>query len=154
MRPTRSAWPPMSGAWSPESSPISWSSASPRTAISATGLAGMWSGSSSSEAPSNSTVHSDRGCPSFAGGGFFSPTRIPRCRSLMIARTWHGVTATSKADAYFQVLQDTGLKEYRDTPGNQGGIVLRRTDGDVTHFLLRSEEHTSELQSPYDLVCR
>ena len=54
----------------------------------------------------------------------------------MIARTWHGVTATSKADAYFQVLQDTGLKEYRDTPGNQGGIVLRRTDGDVTHFLL------------------
>src|SRR5947199_59944 len=119
-----------------EISPISWSSASPRTAISATGLAGMWSGSSSSEAPSNSTVHSDRGCPSFAGGGFFSPTRIPRCRSLMIARTWHGVTATSKADAYFQVLQDTGLKEYRDTPGNQGGIVLRRTDGDVTHFLL------------------
>src|SRR5438128_10445502 len=50
-------------------------------------------------------------------------------RSLMIARTWHGVTATSKADAYFQVLQDTGLKEYRDTPGNQGGIVLRNGRG-------------------------
>src|SRR5947209_2516550 len=54
----------------------------------------------------------------------------------MIARTWHGVTEASKADAYFEVLQESGLKEYRDTPGNQGVIVLRRTDGDRTHFLL------------------
>src|SRR5207248_11720366 len=31
--------------------------------------------------------------------------------------------------------------------------VLRRSGG-PTHLDLRSEEHTSELQSPYDLVCR
>jgi len=54
----------------------------------------------------------------------------------MIARTWHGVTAASKGDAYFGVLKETGLKEYRETPGNQGVIVLRRADGDRTHFLL------------------
>ncbi|HWM53395.1 MAG TPA: antibiotic biosynthesis monooxygenase [Thermoplasmata archaeon] len=54
----------------------------------------------------------------------------------MIARTWHGVTAASKADAYLEVLQKSGLKEYRDTPGNQGVIVLRRTEGDRSHFLL------------------
>jgi len=54
----------------------------------------------------------------------------------MIARAWHGVTAAAKADAYFEVLQETGLKEYRGTPGNQGLIVLRRTEGDRAHFLL------------------
>ncbi|OLE56284.1 MAG: antibiotic biosynthesis monooxygenase [Methanobacteriota archaeon] len=54
----------------------------------------------------------------------------------MIARTWHGVTPSSKADAYFDVLKESGLKEYRETPGNQGVIVLRRTEGDRTHFLL------------------
>ncbi len=54
----------------------------------------------------------------------------------MIARIWHGVTSTSKADAYFQVLKADGLKEYRATPGNRGVVVLRRLEGDRTHFLL------------------
>ena len=54
----------------------------------------------------------------------------------MIARTWHGMTAASKADAYLEVLKESGLKDYRDTAGNQGVIVLRRTEGDRTHFLL------------------
>src|SRR2546427_2536978 len=111
----------------------------------------------------------------------------------MIARTWHGVTEASKADAYVEVLREWGLKGYRDTPGDQGVMVLSRTDGDRTHFLLvtfwesfdairrfagpnperavyypkdkefllefeptvtRSEEHTSELQSQSNLVCR
>src|ERR1039457_1601873 len=31
---------------------------------------------------------------------------------------------------------------------------LRRTFPDCGHFCLRSEEHTSELQSPCNLVCR
>src|SRR5437867_6612717 len=29
-----------------------------------------------------------------------------------------------------------------------------RIDDDCSHIIVRSEEHTSELQSPYDLVCR
>ena len=56
----------------------------------------------------------------------------------MIARTWHGVTQSSKADAYFAYLKESGLKEYRETPGNRGITVLRRTEGDRAHFLLIS----------------
>lgn len=56
----------------------------------------------------------------------------------MIARTRHGVTPSSKADAYFAYLKESGLKAYRDTPGNRGVLVLRRTDGDRAHFLLVS----------------
>src|SRR3989442_966963 len=74
--------------------------------------------------------------PSIAGDAFFRPTPMPHGRAGMIARTWHGVTPSSKADAYFDVLKESGLKEYRETPGNQGVIVLRRTEGDRTHFLL------------------
>ena len=54
----------------------------------------------------------------------------------MIARTWHGVTPSSKADAYVEVLKETGIREYEGTPGNRGVFVLRREDGDRTHFLL------------------
>ena len=54
----------------------------------------------------------------------------------MIARSWHGRVPTAKADLYFQYLQRTGLADYAGTPGNRGVFVLRRTDGDVTHYLL------------------
>jgi len=54
----------------------------------------------------------------------------------MIARTWHGAVPTTKADAYWDYLNLTGLPDYRATPGNKGVTVLRRTEGDVTHFLL------------------
>lgn len=54
----------------------------------------------------------------------------------MIGRTWHGRVPTEKADAYYAYLQRTGLSDYVKTPGNRGVYVLRRTDGQVTHFLL------------------
>src|SRR5512140_3407441 len=54
----------------------------------------------------------------------------------MIARTWHGRVAAAKADAYHQFLLRSGVPDYRATPGNRGVLVLRRTDGDVTHFFL------------------
>lgn len=54
----------------------------------------------------------------------------------MIARTWHGAVLTTKADAYWDYLNLTGLPDYRATAGNKGVTVLRRTEGDVTHFLL------------------
>src|SRR5207248_6530841 len=49
-------------------------------------------------------------------------------------------------------------REHRDMLGNLGNIALLRLA--ASHRLIeaelaeRSEEHTSELQSPYDLVCR
>ena len=56
----------------------------------------------------------------------------------MIARTWHGVTQADKADAYLEILNRTGVPEYRGTPGNLGVYVLRRIEGDRAHFLLIS----------------
>src|SRR5207248_11411144 len=32
--------------------------------------------------------------------------------------------------------------------------AIHQSRGEIGFFTLRSEEHTSELQSPYDLVCR
>jgi heme-degrading monooxygenase HmoA len=54
----------------------------------------------------------------------------------MIARTWHGRVPATRADAYQAYLQRTGLKDYRATPGNRGVLVLRRTEGADTHFVL------------------
>lgn len=54
----------------------------------------------------------------------------------MIARTWHGAVPAAKADAYWDYLNLTGLQDYRSIPGNKSVTVLRRTEGDVTHFLL------------------
>lgn len=54
----------------------------------------------------------------------------------MIARTWRGRVPAAKGDAYFAYLQRTGLADYRRTPGNRGVFVFRRTEGDVTHFVL------------------
>ena len=56
----------------------------------------------------------------------------------MIARTWHGRVPVAKGDAYEAYLRRTGLADLAATPGNRGLLVLRRTEGDVTHFVLTS----------------
>lgn len=56
----------------------------------------------------------------------------------MIARTWHGMVPAKRADEYKAYLERTGLPDLRATPGNRGVWVLRRTEGDRTHFLLVS----------------
>ena len=52
----------------------------------------------------------------------------------MIARMWHGVTPTAKADQYLEFLQRRALPDYRSTPGNLAAYILRRADGEITHF--------------------
>jgi heme-degrading monooxygenase HmoA len=56
----------------------------------------------------------------------------------MIARIWHGVTPTSKADQYLNYLNMTVIPDYRAVEGNQGVYVFRRIEGDRAHFLLVS----------------
>ena len=56
----------------------------------------------------------------------------------MIARTWHGMVPAARADADAAYLQQTGIPDYKATPGNRGLHVLRRADGDRVHFLLIS----------------
>ncbi len=52
----------------------------------------------------------------------------------MIARTWHGKTKTIDAQAYRQIVIDTGIKELTTTKGNLGAEIWQRQEGDVTHI--------------------
>jgi heme-degrading monooxygenase HmoA len=53
----------------------------------------------------------------------------------MICRIWHGITPRSKADAYALFLEQRAVPDYRAVPGNLDAAVLRRDEGEVTHFL-------------------
>lgn len=52
----------------------------------------------------------------------------------MIARVWHGVVSTEKADAYLRLMQEVALPEYTGTQGNRGAWCLRRDEPVVSHF--------------------
>jgi len=39
------------------------------------------------------------------------------------------------ADAYADYIANTGMAEYRSTPGNQGAWMLRRDDGDRSEII-------------------
>jgi heme-degrading monooxygenase HmoA len=56
----------------------------------------------------------------------------------MIARTWRGATRAADAETYVAYLHATGLKAYRDTPGNRGAFCLRRIVGDRAEFVTLS----------------
>lgn len=56
----------------------------------------------------------------------------------MIARTWRGRVPAEKGNAYYAYIERTGLADYRSTPGNRGILVMRRTEGGITHFTLTS----------------
>ena len=53
----------------------------------------------------------------------------------MICRIWHGRTSRERADAYAVFLDQRAIPDYRSVPGNIDVAILRRDDGDVTHFL-------------------
>jgi len=59
----------------------------------------------------------------------------PREGGGMIARTWRGWTKTEDAGAYVHYLVGTGMKEYRETPGNRAVYLLRRAEGGRTEFV-------------------
>jgi len=52
----------------------------------------------------------------------------------MIARIWRGRTAASRSDEYMSFLERTGLRDYRETEGNRGVLLLRRTSDGVAEF--------------------
>ena len=55
-----------------------------------------------------------------------------------VVRSWRGATRREEADTYLAYLERTGLKAYRETPGNLGVVALRRTVGERAEFLLLS----------------
>jgi heme-degrading monooxygenase HmoA len=54
----------------------------------------------------------------------------------MIARIWRGATRAEDADAYADYLRRTGVKEYRETPGNEGVFMLRRIVDGRAEFMM------------------
>ncbi|MGE5072497.1 MAG: antibiotic biosynthesis monooxygenase family protein [Anaerolineae bacterium] len=53
----------------------------------------------------------------------------------MIVRMWHGRVPSSKADEYGEFTSTRAIPDYRSVPGNLSVHILRRTEGDVTHFV-------------------
>lgn len=53
----------------------------------------------------------------------------------MICRIWHGRTSRERADAYAAFLEQRAIPDYRAVPGNIDVAILRRDEGDVSHFL-------------------
>ena len=54
----------------------------------------------------------------------------------LIARTWHGVTAASKADEYLKFLIGRAIPDYQSIAGNRGVTILRRIHDEEAHFLI------------------
>ena len=53
----------------------------------------------------------------------------------MIVRMWHGRVPTAKADAYTEFTNGRAIPDYRSVKGNLSVHILRRQEGDVTHFI-------------------
>jgi heme-degrading monooxygenase HmoA len=49
----------------------------------------------------------------------------------MILRTWRGAVRQADAEQYLAHQADTGIADYRQTPGNRGALVLRRDRGEL-----------------------
>ncbi len=54
----------------------------------------------------------------------------------MIARIWQGRTRPGMGIAYYDYLEETGLKEYRSTEGFRSALVLRRDIGGSSEYVL------------------
>ena len=53
----------------------------------------------------------------------------------MITRIWHGRTSRARADDYSAFLTMRAIPDYRETEGNLDATILRRDEGEVSHFL-------------------
>jgi heme-degrading monooxygenase HmoA len=49
----------------------------------------------------------------------------------MILRTWRGAVRHEDAEQYLAHQAETGIADYRQTPGNRGALVLRRDRGEL-----------------------
>jgi heme-degrading monooxygenase HmoA len=48
----------------------------------------------------------------------------------MLVRTWRGATRAEDAETYLDYVRRTGLRAFRETPGNLGALTLRRFTSD------------------------
>src|SRR6478735_2795733 len=50
----------------------------------------------------------------------------------MIVRIWHGKTSSANAEAYMNYVLQTGIKDYRATPGNLNAQVWQKQEDGIT----------------------
>jgi heme-degrading monooxygenase HmoA len=53
----------------------------------------------------------------------------------VIARMWHGITLSEKADEYAEFLRARAIPDYQSVLGNLSVHILRREEGERTHFI-------------------
>jgi heme-degrading monooxygenase HmoA len=51
---------------------------------------------------------------------------------------WRGVVRASDVEAYTRYVQETGIDEYKKTPGNQGAWIMSRVEGDRAEIVTLS----------------
>jgi len=51
-----------------------------------------------------------------------------------ITRIWHGMTRAEHADSYLSYIEETGIRDYRNTAGNLSVQIWRRIEGNQAHF--------------------
>lgn len=56
----------------------------------------------------------------------------------MILRRWRGAVRPGDLATYLRHQADTGVRQYRETPGNRGVLVLRRPVGDLVEVVTLS----------------
>lgn len=56
--------------------------------------------------------------------------------NAVVARTWRGAVRTERLPAYLDYLRETGLREYRETPGCRGVLALSRDVDGRSELLL------------------
>lgn len=57
----------------------------------------------------------------------------------MITRIWHGRTLAKDAEIYLDYILETVLKEYLSTEGIVSAKILRKIDGELSHFYTITE---------------
>jgi hypothetical protein len=53
----------------------------------------------------------------------------------MILRSWRGAVRPADAERYLAHQSETGVRDYRDTPGNRGVLVLSRPRGELVEVI-------------------
>jgi heme-degrading monooxygenase HmoA len=56
----------------------------------------------------------------------------------MILRRWRGAVRAEAAERYLAYVSETGVADYRDTPGNLGVLMLSRPVGDLVEVVTLS----------------
>jgi heme-degrading monooxygenase HmoA len=56
----------------------------------------------------------------------------------MILRSWRGAVRHEDAEQYLAHQAETGVDDYRQTPGNRGALVLRRDRGELCEVITLS----------------